>query len=133
MVRKHFVTFVSPGTFVPETRTNEIDSWDVDKAVEMARSVKERHAATPYSFHFTTRENDGSSLDSRETAKSCNYFLGGVIQTREQIEARNDPGEKILRDNLRCNHIDRVVVNTNSWKATLPLADEDVVLEFEPA
>ena len=129
MIEKHFVTFVSPGTFVPETTTKEIESWDVDKAVEMAKEVIERYNATPYSFHFTTRTNDGD-LDSKETARSCNYFLGGEIQTREEIEARNDPEESILRSNLRYNGIERVVVNTNSWKATLPLNADDVVLEF---
>ncbi|MGB7324487.1 MAG: hypothetical protein WBD31_06420 [Rubripirellula sp.] len=129
MVEKHFVTFVSPGTFVPETTTKDIESWDVDKAVEMAKEVNERYNATPYSFHFTTRSNNGE-LDSKETARSCNYFLGGEVQTREQIEARNDPEESILRSNLRSNGIERVVVNTNSWKVTLPLNEDDVVLEF---
>lgn len=129
MVEKHFVTFVSPGTFVPETSTKEIESWDVEKATDMAREVIERYNAKPYSFYFTTRRNDGD-LDSKQVARSRNYFLGGTVFTREEIEARNDPSEKILRSNLKNNNIERVVVNTNSWKATLPLEEDDVVLQF---
>lgn len=47
MIKKHFVTFLSSGTFVSEQTTREIDSWDVNKAKEMARSVLERHDSTP--------------------------------------------------------------------------------------
>ena len=31
-IQKHFITFVSPGTFVHEETEKEIDSWDVEKA-----------------------------------------------------------------------------------------------------
>lgn len=131
MVEKHFVTFVSPGTFVPETTTRPVESWNVDAAVEMARSVTERYGATPYSFHFTTRQNDGD-LDSTEVARSCNYFLGGEVKTLAEIVARNNPNDSILISNMRCNKIPRVLVNDNSWQATLELKDDDVVLPFEP-
>lgn len=129
MVEKHFVTFVSPGTLMPETTTKEIDSWDVDKATAMARKVVERHNATPYSFYFTTRRNDGD-LDSKEVARSCNYFLGGVVLTLADVKARNDPKDRILIQNMEGNGIQRVIENRNSWRATLPLNDDDVVLEF---
>lgn len=129
MIEKHFVTFVSPGTFVPETTTKEIESWDVDKAVEMARETIERYNATPYSFHFTTRTNDGE-LDSKETARSCNYFLGGEVLTLQQVKDRSDPSDSILISNMENNGIERVVDNRNSWRATLPLNEGDVVLEF---
>lgn len=128
MIEKHFVTFVSPGTFVSEQTTKEIDSWDIKKATEMARNVTERHSARPFCFYFTTRTNDGE-LDSKVTATSRKYYLGGQVQTREEIEDRNDPSEEILRSNLRANGIDRVVVNCNSWKSVLPLDDGDIVLD----
>jgi hypothetical protein len=132
MIEKHFVTFVSPGTLVPETTTKEIDSWDVDKATEMAREVRERYNATPYSFHFTTRSNEGE-LDSKETARSCNYFLGGQVLTLQDVKDRNDSKDSILISNMENNGYDRVVQNDNSWRATLPLGENDVVLEFNPA
>ena len=129
MVEKHFVTFVSPGTFVPETTTKEIESWDVEAATKMAREVVERYNATPYSFHFTTRRNDGE-LDSKEVARSCNYFLGGEVLTLADIKAREDENDLILISNMECNGIERVVENRNSWRAILPLEKDDVVLEF---
>lgn len=125
----HFVTFLSPGTMFAENTTKPIEAWDVDKAVEMARGVKERHGAVPYGFYFTTRERTDADLDSREAARSELYYLGGRIETLAEIEARADPKESILRSNMRCNGWDRVVVNDNSWRWTQPLQKGDVVLD----
>ncbi len=127
MIEKHFVTFVSPGTFVPETTTQPIDSWNVDEAAKMARTITERHSATPYSFHFTTRQNDGE-LDSKEVARSYNYFLGGTVLTLKEIRARNNPADRILIANMEEKNIARVVENCNSWKALLPLNEDDIIL-----
>ena len=81
-MKKHFVTFLSPGTFVAEESTKPIDSWDVDKAVKMARSIKERHNARPYGFQFSTRERGPDDLDSKVTKQSGVYWLGGKVETR---------------------------------------------------
>lgn len=125
----HFVTFLSPGTFVAEDTTKPIESWDVDEAVKMARGVKERHGAVPYGFYFSTRERTEDALDSKEAARSDFYYLGGRVETLAEIEARADPKESILRSNMRCNGWDRVVVNDNSWRWTQPLHKGDTVLE----
>jgi hypothetical protein len=71
-------------------------------------------------------------LDSRVSAKSPLYFLGGEVQTLEQIAARGDADERILLQNMRGNGWDRVVVNTNSWRWTQPLEKDDVVLDWTP-
>ena len=113
-MKKHFVTFLSPGTFFAETTTKPIDSWDVDKAVEMARTVKERYNARPYGFRFSTRERGPDDLDSKEVKTSGVYFLGGKIETLKEVEARNDPKEEILRSNMRCNGWKKIVVNRRS-------------------
>lgn len=55
-MQKHFVRFLSPGTFVAEETTLQIDSWDVEAAKRKAGSVTERYNATPYAFQFITRE-----------------------------------------------------------------------------
>lgn len=44
-ISKHFVRFFSPGTFMSETTDREIESWDVEEAIRLSRSVLERHAA----------------------------------------------------------------------------------------
>lgn len=128
---QHFVTFYSPGTFFSEESTKPIVSWDVDKAIEMARDVTERYNATPYGFRFSTRERGPDDFDSKETARSQTYYLGGRIETLAEVEARNDPKERILLSNMRGNGFDRIVVNDNSWRATLPLYDGDVVLNVK--
>ena len=129
-MKKHFVEFLSPGTFVSESTTTEIDSWDVEAAVKMSKDITERHNAKPYGFRFITRERGEKDLDSKVTKTSGIYFLGGEIETIEEIEKRNDPKEEILRSNMRNNGYNRVIVNTNSYKITLPFTDEDHLLQF---
>jgi hypothetical protein len=130
-MQKHFVTFLSPGTFVSETTERPIDSWDVEAAVKMAREIKERHGAVPYGFRFTTRTRGDDDLDSKVTDKSPIYYLGGKVQTRAEVEARNAPDEAILRSNMRSNGYDRIIVNTNSWRFTAPLEADDIVLDVD--
>lgn len=131
-MERHFVTFYSPGTFVAETTTKPIDSWNIEVAKEMAHTILERHNATPYAFRFSTRRRTDKDLDSKEVAESCLYHLGGRIETLAEVEARNDPKEEILRSNMRSYGYDRIVVNDNSWRSTQPLQKSDVVLDWRP-
>lgn len=130
-MEKHFVQFLSPGTFVSEVTEKPIDAWDVEAAVLMSADIVERHGAKPYGFRFTTRSRGPDELDSKQTAQSGMYYLGGKIETLAEVEARNDPDERILLSNMRANGYDRIVVNTNSWRFTAPLGDGDVVLNPE--
>lgn len=131
MIEKHFVTFLSPGTFLAEQTTKEIPEWDPEAAMKMADDITERYGATPYGFYFTTRRNDGE-LDSKEVARSGTYFLGGEILTVEDVRARNDPDEKILLSNMENNGYEKIVVNTNSYRWTQPLEASDQVLDYTP-
>lgn len=131
-MKQHFVHFLSPGTFVSEESAKPITSWDIDVAKEMARHITERHCATPYGFFFTTRERGPNDLNSKQTLRSVTYYLGGTVETAEQVLARNDPKEDILRSNIRSNGYDRIITNTNSWKHTAGLNADDVVLEWTP-
>lgn len=129
---QHFVEFLSPGTFVAEQTFLPIDAWDIERAKEMSRDIKERHGATPFGFRFKTRSRGPDDLDSKVTATSPTYFLGGEVRTLEDVERDNLDGEEILRSNMRCNDWDRIITNCNSWKWTQPLNPEDVVLEMAP-
>ncbi len=130
-MQKHFVTFLSPGTFVFEETTQEIPSWDPDTAVAMAREVVERYNATPFGFYFTTRTRGETDLDSKESFRSGMFYLGGTIETIEQVRTRNDPSERILLQNMEANGFARIIVNRNSWRATQPFNEGDVVLPYE--
>lgn len=131
-ISQHYVTFYSPGTIVAETTSEPVDAWDVEAAVARARTVHERHGATPYGFRFSTRARTDDELDAKQVAQSNFYYLGGRVETLEEIEARADPKESILRGNMRGNGYDRVIVNDNSWRWTQPLQEGDVVLDFTP-
>jgi hypothetical protein len=129
-ITQHFVTFYSPGTIVAEATTKPIDSWNVKKAMSLARKVKERHGATPYAFQFSTRGREKDELDSRVIKQSGTYFLGGKILTISDIKRQNDPKDRILIENMECNGWKKVVRNDNSWRWTQPLKDEDQVLQY---
>ena len=129
-MKKHFVTFYSPGTLISEMTTKEIDSWDVDKAVEMSHDITERYNAIPYGFKFSTKERGPEDFDSKETLESNMYYLGGTIKTIEEIE--KEEGNSTLFFNMKNNNMKRVIENTNSWQFTGELKDNDVVLEYTP-
>lgn len=131
-MKQHFVTFCSPGTFVSETTTLPIKSWDVKAAMKMAHSIVERYSATPYGFTFSTRARGKNDLDSKVIEQSGFYWLGGKIETREEVEARNDPKEENLRSNMRANGIEKVVINDNSWRFTGPFESGHTMLEWKP-
>jgi hypothetical protein len=127
-MEKHFVEFMSPGTLVSEVSTKPIDSWDVKQAQEMTKDIKERHNSLPYGFRFITRSRGDDDLDSKVTDKSPMYYLGGTVLTLQDVEARSDPKDSILISNMKCNGHDRIIINDNSWRVTLPLNKDDVVL-----
>ena len=129
-MKKHFVTFYSPGTFVAETSEKPIDSWDVEKAKEMVRGIKERYNATPYGFRFSTRERKDNELDSKVVETSAMYYLGGKVETLDEVKKRATNKDSILISNMECNGYDRIITNGNSWKWTQPLEKDDVVLEW---
>lgn len=131
-ITKHFVTFYSPGTFVSEQTTKPVDTWDVNEAMAMARTVRERHGAIPYAFQFSTRERGPDDLDSREVRRSHLYYLGGRVETIEEVRDRADPNERILLSNMEMNDIKRIIVNDNSWRTHQTLHDDDVILEWTP-
>jgi len=129
-MKQNFVTFLSPGTFVHEETTKPIEKWDSKKAVQMSKKVKERHGATPFAFFFTTRSRNPNELDSKEVRRSGRFFLGGKVLTLAEVE-KQMPKEQILISNMRCNKIERVVVNDNSWLSVQPLEKDDVVMEYD--
>lgn len=127
-MKAHFVTFYSPGTFVAETSERAIPSWDAVVAVAMAKEITERHGARPYGFRFTTRARTADELDSKVVATSPMHYIGGKVETRAEVEARNDPKEENLRANMRMNDYDRIWTSTEGWRWTQPLDADAVVL-----
>ena len=129
-MEKQFVRFYSPGTFVPEVSLREINSWDVETAVEMSKSIKERYDASPYGFDFITKERTDDELDSHISKESPMYYLGGTVLTLEQVKAENNPPDNILIKNMETNGYEKVLINDNSWRWTAVLGEDDVVLDY---
>ena len=130
-MEKHFVKFFSAGTFVVEQTVKEIDSWDVDKAIEMSKEITERYGAKPYGFRFFTKGRTEADLDSKVVAQSGTYFINGVVETLEEIKAKGDPNNRILISNMECNGWDKVVTTYNPYKWTQPFEANDTVVTVE--
>lgn len=136
--KKHYVEFLSPGTFVSESSSREIDSWDIASAVLLSKEIDERHGAKPYGFRFTTRiehspidDGEGGTLkvQPKEIDRSGIYYLGGTLYTYDEVVARNDPKEDILRSNMLCNDMWVIIENTNSWKFTNKFRNSDKIVD----
>ncbi len=137
-MRKHTVTFFSPGTFISESSSYPIDEWDLAKAVKMSKEVSERYNAKPYGFRFNTmlvhdpiQDGEGGELkvEPKVVKSSGTYFLGGKLETFDQVEARNDSKESILRSNMENNDMWIVCVNTNSYRSTMPFEENDKIVD----
>lgn len=129
-MRKHFVRFFSPGTFFHEITEKPIAKWDIEKAKEMASSIKERYNATPFAFQFFTMARTAKELNAREVKTSPMYYLGGRIETLEEVKARATEKDRILISNMEGNGWHRIITNDNSWRVTQPLEESDIVLEW---
>jgi len=131
------VTFFSPGTFVSETTSKEIGEWDTRMAIAMAERIVERHGAIPYGFRFetvrvgTTVDPDGAevAVAPKTLNTSGYYYIEGKLVTLDDVEARNDPSERILRDNMRYNRYPVIVETRRGYLHTRQFEHEDVIVD----
>jgi hypothetical protein len=138
-MRKHFVTFMSPGTLFAETTTKEIGEWDAIAAMKMVTDVQERYGAIPYGFRFETRivhdpvpDGEGGTLDvaDKTVATSGVHYIKGTILRYDQVSA-DQTGAHNLLSNMRCNGWPLVVETRNGFKWTAPFGEEDAVVNAD--
>ncbi len=138
-MRKNYVTFCSPGTLFSELSSREIEGWNPSIAVEMSEEIKERHGAIPYGFRFETRivlppVSDGEGgecvVEPKVVATSGIHFICGELQTFDEVEARKDPKDSILLDNMRCNDYPIIVVVKRGYTTTMPFSEKDCVVDM---
>lgn len=128
-MRKHFVTFYSPGTFFAEDSTREIEAWDWEKAVEMSAKITERYGATPYGFRFKTMlcadpvsDGEGGSLtvQPKEVESSGTYYIEANILYYDEVL-----DEGALKSNMLCNNWPFVAEATTGWRWAQPFNPND--------
>ena len=136
--RKHYVVFRSPGTMFTEESSREIKSWDTVEAVRLSREIQERHGARPYGFVFESRltadpVDDGAGgtlkVEPKRVAQSGTHFLGGTVETYDEVCRRNATDEDILRRNMWGNGLWLIVTNHNSYRCTQPFGVRDMVVD----
>lgn len=127
-MEKHFVRFLSAGTFVAEETVMPIEKWDVDQAIEMAKGITERYGAKPYGFQFITRGRTDEELDSKVINRSGIYYINGTVETLNQVKAKGNPDDRILISNMESNGWDKIVTTYNPYKWVQPFNEEDSVV-----
>lgn len=136
--RKHYVTFLSPGTFFNEESDRPIAEWDPRAAVALADTIVERYGATPYAFMFSTRleaepipDGEGGTLGvaSKTVTTSGRYYLGGKLLTVDEIAARAAPDESILLSNMKCNDWPIVVEIARKYRTIQPFEENAVIVD----
>ena len=93
-----------PGSFLAETTSKKLDSWDLDEAVEKAPD-KGPYGPGAYAFEliqYVTTNVEGFEVIPKEIAHSGTYFLGGTIYTIDDIK-REVPNSSILISNMEGN------------------------------
>lgn len=137
-VRKHYVTFYSPGTFFTESTMKPIPDWDTKVAVEMSKKVLERHNAKPYAFRFSTMleaepvdDGEGGMLkvEPKEVEDTGLFFLGGTLRNIDEIRKKADKEESILLSNMEGNDYPIIIENRNSWRFTGPFSEKDCIVD----
>ena len=120
MMKQHFITFLYPGVFFPEEATQAVESWDPAPWQNWEASLSYR----PFAFYFTTRERGDADLDSRQTAKSGRYYLGGEVIHLSNLP--EDEAHSILRSNIsQFAGQNAIKCSTGNWQPFLP---EDTLL-----
>ena len=127
-IQKHFIRFVSPGTFVHEETEKEIDSWDVEKAKEMCKNIIERHNSHPFAFQFITKGRGENEFDSRVIAESGFYYINGIVKTLQEIENEQKPENETLLWNMCVNNWYRIVETRTPWKWTSVFNENDQIV-----
>lgn len=128
-MEKHYVTFRSPGTFLHETTTKEIASWDIKEAIAMMANIIERHSSKPFGFSFTTKTRNDDDFEPRITNSSKFYHVGGKIQSLAEIKAKEDANDRILIINMENNGYAHVITSETPWRSTRDLNKGDIIVD----
>jgi hypothetical protein len=139
VTEKHYVVFLSPGTFFDETSEQPIGGWSIAVALELAKGVVERYGATPYGFRFETRlvaapveDGRGGKLEvqSRTVKTSGMHYIDGKVLTLAEVEAHPDYGkESIVAANMRGNRYAAVVETRNGYRHVAVFKPGDLVVD----
>lgn len=132
--KQEFVVFYSPGSFFDESSSRPIDSRDTKLAMQMAAEIVE---SKPYGFRFETRivadpipDGQGGTLkvESKVIDETGTYFISGALETADDVEARNDPKEDILRSNMRSYPIVCAIHNGYGYRSVQPFEEQNVLV-----
>lgn len=121
---KIYAEFHSPGSFVDEVSSREIETMDPAAACEIVKEIKERHGATPYGFRFVsmlTHEPipDGKGgemrVEPKPLMKTGFFYLNATPMTFDDVEAHGGD-VSILLSNMRSNGWWVVVECINAYR-----------------
>lgn len=138
-MRKHYVTFLCPGTFMSEQRTEPIDAWSLHEAAARSSRVVERWGATPYAFFFITRLEAASVPDGeggmlrvmgREVERSAMHHMHATVRSIDELQAdRSGRDLTVLLSNMRGNGWPLVAESIGRYRHFAPYERADVCVD----
>jgi hypothetical protein len=132
------VSFFSPGTFFSETSHKDFQELDLKKICAVAKTMKERHNASPYGFVWEYRELptdlpqiEGYKLEVTpkviEKSTGIIYITGEIIYSKDLISER----DRILKFNLERNYDGVGVINKNSYIFHAGFNEGDMIIGWD--
>ncbi len=136
--RQEYAVFYSPGTMFAEQTSRPIENRDLRAAVAIGETIVERYSARPYGFRFETRivadpipDGVGGTLAvaSKTIDTSGLHFLGGRLETIDDVAARADKREETLLWNMRVNDHPIVCITENGFRSTQPFGATECIVD----
>ncbi|MBB6487942.1 hypothetical protein [Rhizobium lusitanum] len=126
-MNNEFAVFAFAGNFSSTERRVAIQSRNVEYAEGIAQQMTIECGFQPVAFRFETMSDDGSIQN-----RSGWFYLGGTVETLQDITGKNEPGDSRLIHFLEESGLNKIVTNNCPYLVRFPLRDQDQVLSWEP-
>lgn len=108
IIKRKFITFYTPGTFFPESVTQEVQSYDIPRKIP--RDV--------YAFQFSETSfsiEGGEEFRGKTEDKSSRHYIGSVVHVDD---IPNTDQLRILRGNITSNSPTKEGIKTHlgNWQ-----------------
>lgn len=114
------------GFFLSEVDDFYVSYGKVDDLESICKLVRKRYGDMAFGFRrLRPFGNDDEYLDP-----GWIYICGGKVESAKEVLSRDDPKEKILRSNIRCNKI-AAILKTPVGKTFQFDPKKDIVLDVK--
>ena len=123
----HFVTYLFSPDSCSKPITVPSPAWDPRHAIERIDTVCGTHRHRPHRFYFTTPHDANHGFTN--PTRSHMYYLGGFVETQQQVLERTSPQSPLYRSMVDKN-VHQVVTIQRDTIHTYPLTPNDIVMNM---